>query len=537
MHIFVAFVVFAAACLCSSAITTDAVARTSLGVLVGEDDGQVRVWRGIRYAEPPKRFEVAAPKQPWTGNLSAKDFGAACLFDVRARGKHSFSEDCLFANVWAPSRLDQPVPVVVFIHGGGFLMGSGSDARLWGDVFVTDPSTPVVYVTLNYRMGIFGFYSGESGSNFGIQDQQLALKFVQENIAAFGGKADDITLVGQSAGAMSVQVHLVAPASRGLFQRAYLASTVGLHFRSMEENEPFVKSAAKAVGCLGWFRNRTRCMQKRPALALDAAAVTSGFLFHLHTDCEDCDNLLPWLPVVDGVVIPRSPLDMLRDGEHAKVPVVVSTVRNESWSFLPSILHNITDKEKGYDLAMKALFRDHWQIVRDHYANSTDSAHMNSTSKLGLAVSDALFTCYGRFVARALAQASPTFLSTFMHAPSAQADPGNAAVDAACEHGVTCHASDLNWLFPNSPAMANVTKTRYTDSELVLAKKYSAALRSFAYGDYSKWLPYSELFDISFLWGDEGFHITRGYHKEHCDLFDKLGYAREARSKDVAFVI
>eukprot|EP00927_Polykrikos_kofoidii_P039844 TRINITY_DN3414_c0_g1_i2.p1 TRINITY_DN3414_c0_g1~~TRINITY_DN3414_c0_g1_i2.p1 ORF type:complete len:549 (+),score=68.54 TRINITY_DN3414_c0_g1_i2:56-1702(+) len=507
---------------------TDILINTPLGKILGDDNGEFRVWRGIRYAEPPARFEVSVPKKPWAGIVDATKFGSPCILDTKVHGQFGSSEDCLFANVWTPSNIIAPLPVVVFIHGGGFMTGSGADPRLWGDLFVTDPETPVVYVTMNYRMGILGFYSGETGANFGFQDQQLALRFVRDNIAAFGGDAKDITLAGQSAGAVSVQVHLVAPGSQGLFHRAFLASTVGLHYRSLKQNQRFVDSAARSVGCFDIFRNFTQCMKTKNALELDAAAVFSGYLFNLQSACDECDNILPWLPVVDGDIIPRDPLDMLRDGSHAKVPVVVSTVRNESWAFLPGILHGITDMKHGYNLAMHVLFRDNWLDIENHYANSPDSAGMNDTSKLGLAVSDALFTCYSRYVAKILAQSSPSFLSTFMHAPSAHADPGNAVVDPSCEKGVTCHSADLNWMFPNSPSMSKKTKTVYTNEEQILASKYSAAVRAFAYENYFPWLPYSADVDDSLLWGDVDAKPTSNYDQVHCDMFERLGFPAHA---------
>lgn len=514
--------------------TTDIVVQTPLGSLVGVNEGSYHVFRGIRYVEAPRRFEVASPRKAWNGTLSAQKFGDACYLGGRIKGVQGLSEDCLFANVWAPSHPTSNMPVVVFIHGGGFLIGSGADPRYWGDSFVTDPSTPVVYVTLNYRMGILGFYSGDAGANVGFQDQQMALRWVRDNIEAFGGNPKEVTLSGQSAGAMSVQVHLVAPGSRGLFHRAFMASTVGLHYRNLTENKAFVDSAAHSVGCFGLFQDQVSCMRKRKASVLDAAAVASGYLFHLQSACDECDNLLPWTPVVDGVVIPHPPLDMIREGKHARVPVVVSTVRNESLAFVPGILRGIADIKLGYDLAMGVLFRDNAATVKAHYAAAPDSAGMNLTTRLALAITDTLFTCYGRYIARLLATDSPTYLSTFMHAPSADADPMNGGLDPSCEKGATCHASDLSWIFPSSAEMRNLTKLAYTPQEAALAVKYSAAVRVFAYGidkvTERYWLRYSAKADESLLWSESGSgplnisSTTSRYHNDHCNMLESLGF-------------
>lgn len=502
--------------LAASAVAEDVFAETTLGRLVGEGYELFQVFRGIRYAEPPKRFEVAEPKQPWQGDVAAKEFGAACFIDTKV---DSMSEDCLFANVWSP-REAADLPVVAFIHGGGFMIGSGADPKLWGDLFVSEVD-PVVYVNFNYRMGILGFFSGPEGANFGFQDQQLALRWVSENIAAFGGAKQKVMLMGQSAGAMSVQAHLVAPGSAGLFQRAFLASTVGLHYRTVEENQPFVDSAAKAAGCL--WGNRTACMLKHSPEFLDAAAVASGYLFHLHSSCDNCDNILPWLPVVDGTVIPRPPLEMIESGDHVDVPVVFSSVRNESWAFIPGILQGITNWEHGYNLAMQVMFRDSAEAVKSHYAQHAESAAMNFTSKLGLAVSDSLFTCYSRYLAKRWEDSgSVAHLSNFMHRPSGQADPGNAGLDPGCERGATCHAADLNWIFPETAEMQSRCKSLFTQEETALARRYSAAIRAFAHGDSTSWVRYSD--DRSTLWHTDSVEVVSQYHVDHCNFLEDLGY-------------
>merc|ERR1711865_414153 len=171
------------------------------------------------------------------------------------------------------------------------------------------------------------------------------------------------------------------------------------------------------MGCLVPF-TRKKCMLPKPASVLDAAAIATGYVFHLRSDCDECDNFLPWLPVVDGETLPRAPVDMLSDGSHAQVPVVVSSVRNESLAFVPNILQGVTNLGPGYNKLMDFIFKDNAQDIIAHYEAAPDAAGMNFVSKLSLALTDAWFTCYGRYVARLLAKTSPTYLSTFMHAPS-----------------------------------------------------------------------------------------------------------------------
>merc|ERR1719221_300344 len=133
---------------------------------------------------------------------------------------------------------------MVFVHGGGFMLRSGSYPAYWGDGVVADrDGLAVLLVTFNYRLAIFGFFSSDdAGANFGFQDQQLLLRWVQQNIAAFGGDPSRVTLFGESAGAMSVVCHLASPGSQGLFHRAIVHSSIGLHYRTPAENAPFVKT-------------------------------------------------------------------------------------------------------------------------------------------------------------------------------------------------------------------------------------------------------------------------------------------------------
>jgi len=493
--------------------------ETPLGKVSGVDHGRFHSFFGIPYVEQPRRFEYSQPKLPWKGVLNASRFGCACIGAREQKDLYGRSEDCLYANLWKPP-VAHKLPVVVFIHGGAFMSGTGNYATFWGDDFVSGPASPLIHVTFNYRLGIFGFFSSaETGTNFGIHDQQMLLQWVQDNIHAFGGDPSRVTLAGQSAGAMSVETHLVSPGSRGLFHRAFIASTCGLHYRNLSENEAFVASAARVVGCVNRSGIRLDCMRSRPASLLNKAADSSGYLFHLTSPCKGCDNFIPWLPVVDGEILPAHPLDLIRGGLHAKVPVVLSTTRNESLMFIPGILHQVEDIERAYKLSMDVIFRGHADEVERHYASTPDSREMDRFSKLALMVTDGLFTCYARYIARVLlASGSPVFLSTFMHAPSS--DPGRYA---ACSHGATCHAADLHWMFPQSLRAQAVTSLSYTPDERLLAFAYSAAMRRFVHGWDWPWHAYSKR-EMSSAWDSILPTTIHAYHKEHCDMFEMIGF-------------
>ncbi len=237
---------------------------TSLGRLRGAWHHEIARFAGIRYAEPPVgplRFAPPRPVGAWDEVATAEDFGTiapqnASMMDALFGGQsEAWDEDCLFLNVWTPDTdPDEPLPVMVWIHGGGFEMGSGSSPLYDGTSFARDG---VVLVTLNYRMGAFGFLelSGldpdRAGSgNLGLLDQVTALEWVRDHIAAFGGDPGSVTVFGESAGAMSLSLLLAAPRASGLFHRAIAQSGAAAAARTVTaaraDTEEFLAAAGLA---------------------------------------------------------------------------------------------------------------------------------------------------------------------------------------------------------------------------------------------------------------------------------------------------
>ncbi len=216
--------------------------RIDAGILEGVQDGDVVSFKGIPYAAPPAgnlRWRPPQPVQAWTGvrkatNLENDSMQKPIVSDMAAPATKR-GEDCLYINVWRPAgnRDGTPLPVMVWIHGGGFVNGGSSDPLNDGSALAR---RGIVVVSFNYRLGRFGFFAhpaltaeqpqGPLG-NYGYMDQLEALRWVQRNIAAFGGNPDQVTIVGESAGGQSVLDHLTMPASRGLFHRAIAMSGGG----------------------------------------------------------------------------------------------------------------------------------------------------------------------------------------------------------------------------------------------------------------------------------------------------------------------
>ena len=205
--------------------------ETQQGNVMGVVQNDIHIWRGIPYAAPPTgqlRWRAPQPAAPWQGERPANTFSCASWQDIeycRELGGGDpgrFSEDCLYLNIWAPAMRPQPLPVMVWLHGGGYTIGAGGLPPYDGCALA---KRDVVVVTLNYRLGHLGFFAhpaldGEDGEcvhNFALLDQIAALRWVQDNIAAFGGDAQNVTLFGESAGARSVLSLMASPRAKGLF--------------------------------------------------------------------------------------------------------------------------------------------------------------------------------------------------------------------------------------------------------------------------------------------------------------------------------
>ena len=314
---------------------------TSAGTLGGSREGGVDVFRGIPFASPPvgeRRFAPPQPVEPWSGVRDATAFGpAAVQAGGRLAGRDKppatgmfggmfgaggleVAEDCLYLNVWTPACDDRRRPVMVWIHGGAFRMGTGALPGYDGTTLATRGD--VVVVTVNYRLGLLGFlYEPALGAvNLGLLDQVAALEWVQREIAAFGGDPDQVTIFGESAGAKSTECLLAMPAAKGLFRRAIVQSAYEAPMTA-ELAHQRTKSLLAALGT-----EDPHELRKVPVLRLleaDTAAGAAG----------GATTALGGGPVVDGTVLPVAPIDALRAGAAAGVDVIVGTTLDESRLF------------------------------------------------------------------------------------------------------------------------------------------------------------------------------------------------------------
>jgi para-nitrobenzyl esterase len=314
-------------------------------------------------------------------------------------------EDCLTLNVWTPSSGAAAKPVLVFIPGGAFVEGSGA-FRLYDGARLAAREDAVV-VTINYRIGALGFMAhpdlarelGRKASpSYGLLDQRAALTWIQRNVRSFGGDPDSVTIFGQSAGAFSVCAHLAMPASRGLFARAIMQSGAcadPLYF-GPREAETQGKKLAAALGCADM-----ECLRARSIDDIQRALPSKrGYI-------------LPpgvwWGPVVDGIELPAVPLQVLRAGGAANVPVIVGWNRDEG--SLHTIFFPTVTREERDAFVRDAFGESAVAPAAERYARASFKESLNSI------VTDGAFVCEARRSARAMAaHGAPVFVYELTHA-------------------------------------------------------------------------------------------------------------------------
>ena len=300
--------------------------NTRSGKVRGRWAHGIRAFTGIPFADPPigeLRFKAPRPAQSWVGELDATLPAATPPqnVDPSLPPAAPLSENCLQLNVWAPEG-PGPYPVFVWIYGGGNASGAGNQPAYQGETFARDG---VVCVNLNYRVGVLGFLelggvtgAGEAGSgNNAIRDQLLALEWVRDNIAAFGGDPSKVTIGGQSAGAWNCATLMAIPSAQGLFHQAIIASGLYAAYQPARATD-FARLFVERLG--GKERLHTASMED--ILKAQSAAQT------------EFADWLPFRPVIDGAFLPAEPIDLIRAGHAKNVSTMIGHTLDEYRTFL-----------------------------------------------------------------------------------------------------------------------------------------------------------------------------------------------------------
>ncbi|MFO1417970.1 MAG: carboxylesterase family protein [Methylotetracoccus sp.] len=517
----------------------------------------VRAYMGMRYGFA-RRF---AQPQPVTasGEAPATLLGNVCPQDpANLPANAPVSEDCLFLNVWTPVQAStSPLPVLVFIHGGGFQEGASSQAVFMGTRLAAIGQA--VIVTINYRLGALGFLTGGTGPNqitpnLGLADQRLAIQWVHDNASAFGGDPSRITLFGESAGAMSIGIHLTAPAVQGLFNSAIMESNpYGLPYKTADQANAvrtlFNNSDAVTGGCTSPAAppGSLACLKSLTWQQIVAAQGQITFASQLPAMQGQFSALLTWNPQVDGNLVPVQPNEAV-----IKKPVIAGTNLNEGALFitLPLPLQpGGPGKPGGYWFYLTRLFGEDTAadiIKLPRYApNPTDNR-----PELARIVTDYLFTCATRHVMSSATNRNFAYL--FSHRPSFAVWPGS-AIPLPCQpvadggQGQVCHSFEMPYVFRNPIAVdAAATPngkvppgTNFTAAERPLINSITQYWTSFAANgrpsDSSPTTPAWPQFTKNGT--RQVLNLTPGQTQDNganCGFWDTVGYDKGANLYDPA---
>ncbi|MFJ4652267.1 carboxylesterase/lipase family protein [Nocardia sp. NPDC088792] len=417
------------------------VARTEYGEVRGRIEGAVSVWKGIPYGAStggPNRYRRPRPAEPWDGVRDCVTFGDIAPQSagfVPVDSGLVMGEDCLWVNVWAPTAsADEPRPVMVWIHGGAFCLGTAAQAIYDGRRLAE--TGDVIVVAVNYRLGALGFLDlsalgAEFTPNLGLHDQIAALHWVRENIANFGGDPDKVTLFGESSGAGCVTALLTSPLSAGLFQQAIAQSPPATTVFGPE----------RAAGVAKRYLDLLELPPERAADLLDMPieriVSAAGVLLDEVPTREP--GRLAAAPVVDGELLPAYPSERFQQGRSHRMPLIIGTNKDEASLFrlFRSPIMPVTPD--AVNAMLRGVAAEHPGLSPERIADIA-SAYEVSTPRGALTMStDAAFRMPSHWVADAHSAHSPTWVYRFDHAtPMLKA----ARVGAG-------HATELPYVFGN----------------------------------------------------------------------------------------
>lgn len=412
---------------CGTTRVDPAVIRTPDGLLRGLMTTSHTAWLGVPYAAPPVgflRWQPPAPVTPWDGVLPATTSGPACPQGGRPEG--ATSESCLHLDVYRPPDTTTQLPVVVFIHGGGFVAGAASDV---------EPTRLVVgghliVVSIDYRLGALGFLAvpglespSSAGGSFGLQDQEAALRWVNRSIAAFGGDPGRVAIVGESAGGISVCDLLVSPPASGLFSAAIDQSgpCVGPDAALPTVGEATFAGNrwAETVGC-GAGPNQPACLRRVPVDKLTGGPpeVTTGVV------------PIPWRPVIDGAVMPDQPEQLLSNGRASHVAVLAGSNLDDGATFLPA---SVTS-EARYTAWLVRVFGSAASAAASTYPVSQSAGADTVRAVASRVATDSAFAC-------------PALLANQLMAATNGLVWGYEFADRSIDRAGAFHSAELGYLF------------------------------------------------------------------------------------------
>jgi len=505
--------------------------QTENGPVTGRRTQGVTTFLGIPFAAPPVgalRWKAPQPVTSWSGALDASRLPNECtqvvtaLFDVpgEEKGEVKGSEDCLYLNVYVPPKATPAtrLATMVWLHGGGFELGAGSQY----DGSVLAQKQGVVRVTLNYRLGPLGFLAlaslnagspdGSSG-NYGLMDQQAALRWVKKNIGAFGGESRNVTLFGESAGGMSVCAQLASPASDGLFQKAIIQSGLcGSPNNTIMARDAAKRNAAYA-STLGCKAASMDCLR-----ALDASKITAGSV----PGRRPLGNLI-WSPVYGTPLLPLPLQAAFEQGKFHRVPILNGTNHDEGRLFVtiaspgskPLLLHQ-------YWIATGLVVgaRKNRQVL-SQYPYKADGTPAAAFATM---FTDGMFSCPALRSDNALSKHTPVYAFEFN-------DP-QAVTQIKIPPGLTSlgafHSSGLVYIF-QTPIVGLADPAEFNTAQRELSDAFSASWANFARtgnpnASGARWRPFDARRKNVQIFAPGGIRESTGYAAHHkCGFWSDLG--------------
>lgn len=467
----------------------DVIAIPGQGSISGVRDNanNTRYWLSVPFAADAggeNRFLAPKPRAPWTGVLDATEYGPGCpSLHHNADVPTNTKEDCLNADIFAPVNASK-APVVVWFYGGGFAEGSNSGPfRLYDGAYMASRHG-VVVVQPNYRLGALGWarFKGTSATgNAGLLDQDFMLRWVQRNIALFGGDPAQVTIMGESAGAMSVGIHLTRPGSRGLFHRAVMESNfAGYVYRNSSGADDFGQTMCTDVpGCMTGDSCSLSCLQAANLTDVTKAwkKASGDIIDSILSDFNHLiDAVLAYTPIVDGEVITELPLAAIAAGSpnyQSDIPVLIGTNGFEGQTFVYAATKDVLPSwllPLVYPVVLGGEDNAKQILARERYAVATSD---DAKVQLSNIVTDAWFRCASElFVDSAQA---PAFVYRYNHTFSHSEVFGEFGLPTICEK-VACHASELPFVWHNDVPSLNAT---FSPAERVLTTQMDAYWASF----------------------------------------------------------
>ena len=450
--------------------------QTTLGAVLGVEEvvggSSVATFRGVPFAAPTggaNRFMPPQPRAPWSGLLDATLDGPGCRqphhnADVPCEGKEGprcQSEDCLSVNVYCPSGADADkpqagYPVMFWIYGGAFDEGTNHGALGLYEGKRMAAAGRVCVVAPQYRLGVLGFLvTPANPGNQGLQDQRAAVRWVQANVAAFGGDPGAVTIWGESAGAMSVAAHLASERSAGLFRAAIMQSNVAAfqYQNHLVQRSTYGKDFVNRTGC-GSLANLA-CLQ-----AIDAKAITTlgedvthsvkdGVIARLLEGGRVEDALaMQWAPVIDGVELKGQPLDILAAGGGNQVPVLLGSNQDEGATF---VFAGVSTKLPMalYKPLMTAIFGKNASAAVVDFYDAASAAWTDARDALSYVLTDFWFKCSAHRIAKAAAAGGwPAWVYRYNHEDSFKKLWPIYGLPTQCEDRV-CHGAEIPFVFDN----------------------------------------------------------------------------------------